>query len=264
MIHVSLYTPTNRPYLWLQFCNNIVTDLTYEIIFVGDVHLSALDAMLLPECVTFIDTSVKLSQCAYIGAKRCGGDVIIQVCDDLVIYPYVLDKMYETYLKENDYKCMVYPKFGKGDNGPNHDDTESTMGPIDFGIGAMMSKRVFDEVGSFDRRYFNNTYDADLQFHIRSEKIGGRHVWRDDVYMWEEKSLAPGGMYGGSWYKYGGIYDVRFLESQWYTPEKTLKPESTTPLEPFEDNDTLLTVSQGEVRGDWDEIKRLRKERGVI
>jgi len=245
---ISLWGPSNRPHLWMWFYNNLVSNsIPFEVIWVGDVRPD----FEMPQNMRFIYSTVKISQLAQIAVKYSIGETLCHIADDMEIYPGCLDKLAETYIAANDYKCMVWPQWGPGE----YIETAETTGLIPLGIGALMSRKLFDEIGSFDRRYYCNTFEEDLQYRARSKQFGGWYVQlpleHKSSYMWERKDLILGGMLAGAYYKWNGQADNVLLASQWHAPDGTLKSESTTPLEPFEDNYTLLTISQGNAN-DWD------------
>jgi hypothetical protein len=246
---MSLYGASNRPQFWLWFDANIKhNEVPYEIIWTGDVR----PTFELPPHMKFIFTAVKVAQCAHIAAKYCSGDLMLHVGDDLEFQPQALDELYKKYVEMNNYKAIIWSKMGRD----GKDDTDYS---IQSGHGVLMSRKFYLELGGYDRRFYCNTYDVDLQFRALSDKFNGCAFFADNAFMYERKDLCPGGWLRGGWYRHGGIKDVAFMQSLWFDEHKRRLHVPTSPEELFEDNDTLLTISQGTGAETWDSTHRVNE-----
>jgi hypothetical protein len=234
----------------------------FEIVFAGDV---APDYELPPN-FKFIYTTTKVSQANLIAARACSGETLIHTGDDLqFIQKNAVDKLYAHYKRVNNYKCMIWSKFGFALTRSFVVESQKTA------VGVLMSREFFNEVGGYDRRFYCNTYDVDLHYRILSRKFRGTYEVSNDASIWHRDDLtdfeAPNKKSG--WFKWGGKWDVLFLEHQWLRfngKNRIILNKSRAPFEPFEINDTLLTVSQGTGAKEWDSMhsgSALKEKAGI-
>ena len=158
--------------------------------------------------------------------------------DDCRYSQNALDNAYATFKRENDYKCMVYFRWGTG---PKNDVTDihpylfETPDPnVRYGF-ALWSKRFFDEVGGYDRRFTFGPHEAEMI--LRAYRQDGRYVYAYDAFFSEDLSIQ-GTTYNGTFYIKNGYIEVQnLLWKRWYSNGEqyggTLLKEPTTPFEPI-------------------------------
>ena len=259
-IKVSVFGPCNRPHLWEYFYENLAMNtVDFEIVFVGNVRPN----FKLPDNFKFIYANVNPVQCEFIAELNCSGEILLQTPDDAHYSPFCLDMMYETYKKENDYKCMVAPmKFGAVINSvdnaedildivnaaPNQEGNKDSMFQnIQLCVGNTVSKKFWAELGGPDKRFVFGQALTDVI--LRGVKAGGRIVFCPDTYFLERKDLCD-----ANWLNAHGILYTpaghQLMMYEWVENGK-VKDHRSDAVQPFEINDTLLTVSQGP-KGEWD------------
>lgn len=266
-IQVSIYGTCNRPHLWQWFYDNLAMNkVNFEIIFVGNVE----PAFTLPDNFHFVYSNTKPTQCLHIGVSLCTGEILIGISDDVHFSPYFLDTVYELYKKQNNYKSMIGPKFfgtlepktpeelqKMADSTPN--DTKdlhliyNDFSSMPLMAGGAMSNQLFKEVGGYDRRFVWGFSDLDIQ--IRATLAGAKIVHCENAWICERKDLCPGwNSYNdkGKTYEQNtlGVFLPLWFKDNIFTAENFLG-KRTSELEPFENNDYLLSVSQGP-KGEWD------------
>lgn len=233
-IQMSLFGSAVRTPHWKKcFAQYAMNKVKYEIVFAGPIQPD----FELPPYVKFVHCYPDPSpaHCTAIASKVCVGELFLPVADDTVFTPYALDIIYETYKKENDYKCMVHPRYGFG---PDSDVTdENTELPIPgsnyrFGYCAAYSKQFYRELGGIDRRYRGGGSDGDLQ--MRALSMGGRYVYAYGAYVQEDLSYVGGNALSPlrAWKRWGGQQDNEFMKYQWF-PNNILQSKSTVPFEPI-------------------------------
>ena len=157
--------------------------------------------------------------------------------DDLEYTPHFLDNLYAKYVQEQDYKCMVYARYGRV---RYVDETEKYAGmvvmgrsPFRWGNG-LWSRQFFVELGGFDVRFTVGPYDCEMQ--CRAFNQGGRYAYAHDALLIEDCSLSPSTAWetrGGRW-EMNNLRDARwFSDGDWNNGEFFTSP--TTPFEPIGD-----------------------------
>jgi hypothetical protein len=100
-------------------------------------------------------------------------------------------------------------------------------------------------------RFIMSISDVDIQ--IRAYLMGSKLTYCEKTWVAERKDLTPNWQNGKSIKWSNG--ENRFLRSLWFKDEillwENFTGKRTSELEPFEENDTLLDISQGP-KGDWD------------
>lgn len=233
-IQVSLFGSAVRTQHWSKFFNQLTMNkVKYEVIFAGPV----IPEYELPPNVRHIhvDPDPGTVHCSGIAARECQGEIMAGIADDVVLSPYALDYMYETYKKENDYKCMVHARYGFG---PDSDVTDINSelpipgSPYRWGFSVMFSRQFFFELGGYDDRYIGGAGEGDLQ--CRAFSQGGRFVYANNAYVQEDLSYVGGNALSESraWARWGGRRDNDVMKAQWF-PNGALLKEPTTPFRPM-------------------------------
>jgi hypothetical protein len=251
-IQVSIYGACNRPHLWEGFYERVaMTKLHFEIVFVTNVK----PTFALPDNFRYIYSNVKPAQCNHIGAINSRGEVLMHVSDDCHLSPNCLDILYGIYKAQNDYRMMVAPRFFEGLPEAGGFDCTDRDCRIVFGdasalpvhIGGLINKQFYNELGGTERRFVFQRWDLDLQ--IRAQLTSGiKTIFpSNDAWLVERKDLCPGWQ-GGISGRYSSS-DHAYYMSLWFLDGQFTGKRSDI-LEPYEENDTLLTVSQGP-KGEW-------------
>ena len=237
--------PDDWPRLFMQFA---MTKTKYEIVVAGPTKPD----YILPENVTFIHCTPDPGpcRCAQIAAQHCSGETLLMSQDDFVFSPFALDEMYNAYLSENNYKYMVHARWGTQTKDRTNECLQSmfiTPNPkVRYGI-TLFSKRIFDELGGFDRRYNAGPYDADLQYRIYAS--GGKYRYASDAFVCEDRSLMLEGT-DSAWTRLNASAEVTDFHKRWHSNGLfvggSLLTVPTIPFEPIGENE--ITCSRTIVR----------------
>jgi len=234
-IQVSLFGSATRTHCWSKFFEQFTMNkVKYEIIFAGPVKPD----FELPSNVSFIhiDPDTGPVHCSSAASKMCVGETIMLIADDTILTPYALDIMYAKYKEENDYKCMIHPRYGFGPESDVTEVNEETHLPgstYRIGINLLWSRKFFFELGGYDNRYSGGAGDCDMQMRALSQ--GGRHVYAYGAFAQEDLSYVDNDTFSllRAWQRWRGREDNIFMKQQWY-PSGSLLNEPTTPFEPIE------------------------------
>ncbi len=145
---VSVFGSWARPKDWPQSFIYLSTNaVDYEIVIAGPNKPS----FALPSNVTFIHTTPDPGECrcAQIAADHCKGETMILSGDDIRYSPHTLDNLYRKYKEENDYKCLVHPRWGTPDNDKTDKDAflfEIPGSTLRYGF-VLWSRQFFRELG---------------------------------------------------------------------------------------------------------------------
>jgi GT2 family glycosyltransferase len=196
----------------------------------------------LPENLHFTHSTVKPAQAIAIAASQTKGSYLVNTADDTILGPHFLDRLYEASQQINDDKVIVSSAFAQAGTPVNEPDMHYQItdpnSPL-VTLCGFYSKTLFDALGGYDRRFIGLYWDLDKC--LRVYGFGGRvHVLFDLVTS--EEICAD----HGSGLSYRQFPDHILLRSLWSADGRT----RLEPVEEYEWNDTILTVSQG-TKGDW-------------
>ena len=166
---ISLIASAHRTKDWLDFYNSIRTNIPFEVIFVGEKPPN----FALPSNFTYIYSPVKPTQCAEIALRCAEGELISWTADDAEYELNALDKVYDLYKKECNYKCMISFRIIEQDlSGKLHDKTDihycAGLKAIPFGT---ISKKFIDEIGGYDLNFIAGQCENDMV--LRGYAAGG-------------------------------------------------------------------------------------------
>jgi len=172
MSKISFIASSHRTHLWKDWCNSIITNLDWEVIFVSDIEPKSEE---IPSINNFkyIISSVKPAQCFEIAYRNSTGDMIIWCGDDLIYSPYAIDNAYNMYNSFHDYKVFIIFRYFE-------DGVESTYmhklpwdDKIQLACTALISRQIIEEVGGLaDINFVSGHWDVDLMMRIYAK--GGR------------------------------------------------------------------------------------------
>ena len=244
-MQISLIAAAHRTKDWMAFYNSIHTNLQFEVIFVGEKNPD----FELPFNFHYIYSPVKPAQCAEIALRKAKGEVISWTADDAEYGPFALDKAYEMYKAENNYKCMIsFRIMEQAMNGIIYDRTDvhycCGLKAVPFGF---ISKQFIDEIGGYDINFIAGQCENDMI--LRGWVAGGYVKVCDEAKLYNlenkhaliERNFQP-----------SRPYEQKFIQDLWADKDGKFTGTRITALEPFK-NENLLTVNQGPA-GIWDKI----------
>lgn len=238
----SIIASAHRTKDWLDFYKSIKTNLEFEIIFVGE---KAPDFKL-PNNFHYIYSPVKPTQCAEIAIRNSKGELVHWTADDAEYSPQALDKVYDLYKKENNYKCMIgFHLFEQALNGKLYEkaDVHRCAGllAIPFGV---ISRKFIDEIGIYDINFIAGQCENDMV--LRGYEAGGyvKICYGAELYNMETK-------HGLIEYNFqpSRPYEQKLLLDLWTDDKVHFRGHRKRPLEPFKE-DNILIVNQGP-SGKW-------------
>lgn len=238
---ISLFSSAHRPQCWMNLYKSIGhNEIEFELVFVGpnppDYEL--------PKNFRFIRSFVKPVQCCEIAARNTTGDLIMDIPDDCLFKtPRPLDRLYETYKAYNNDKLLLSCKFSTDGIDHSHfshrfyiSDPNSPVMPA----SALMSKKLFNDLGGIDSRFIGVMWNLDIAMRVYA--LGGE-VIVSDVVLDEDRIKTASVLCSEFW-----EHDRGLLESLWTINGKVCFNRKD-PVKPFLDTN-ILNVSQGP-RGRW-------------
>jgi hypothetical protein len=235
----SIIASAHRPKDWMAFYNSIKTNLSFEIIFVGENPPD----FELPPNFKYIYAIVKPTQCAEIALREATGELIHWTADDAEYGPYALDKIYELYQNENNYKCMIgFTLMEQHFDGTFYDRTQihycAGKKVIPFGC---ISRKLVNEIGGFDINFIAGQCENDLV--LRGYAIGGYVKICPEAILYNCETKHWDGKTGEHRFEPSRAYEQQLLKELWLIDgQPTLN--RTRPFERFKEID-LQTVNQG-------------------
>lgn len=260
-VKVSIFASAVRPQFFRTFLDSLVgTTESCEVIFAGHNTLGELlplfpQMRMYSDGISSIDFSenvlfkyihtgkIKPAQCYEIARRACVGETIAWTADDAVHTPDLYGKAYRFWKEFNDEKIAlsiqteenrqycnmnVHSFFGCRFDTP-------LMAPL-----ALMSNKVMQDLGGFDRRYICGQYENDAI--MRLIEAGGRVVIfgdRDNKIILDH--YARHGIHRP--FAKGYNHDREILEGSWTNGAGKVFTTIQRPFEPYEDTD-ILTKSQ--------------------
>ena len=169
---ISLYGPAIKTQYWQEIYENFsASGIPFEIIFAGFNPPN----FTLPGNFHFIFTNSKIALAAEMARRRCTGDFIMNIPDDVVFQKNALSLYMEEYEKLTNKKTMITSWYGnqwnwvhEPDHRMNLKDPNSIILPF---IG-MIPMQYQKEIGGIDRRFWSEYWDIDLFF--RFHHSGGQ------------------------------------------------------------------------------------------
>ena len=258
-IKVSIFASSNRPQFYNTFFQSLIgTTEGFEIVFCGpsfDATKYSYGVQLQDLIVDaekrgvdfdfkFIETAnIKPAQCYEIARRACIGETIAWTADDCEHTPDLYGKAYRFWkafnndkialsiqTEENRQFCnmKVHSFFGCRYDTP-------LMAPL-----ALMSRKVMQDLGGFDRRYICGQYENDAI--MRLIEAGGRvEIFGDMQNKIIIDHYARHGLVRP--FAKGYNHDREILEGSWTNGAGKVFLNIQRPFEPYEDAD-LLTKSQ--------------------
>lgn len=268
-IKVSIFASAVRPQFFGSFLESLQgTTEKYEVVFAG--HCAPQEVKVFEDCFpefTYIHTGrIKPAQCYEIARRACIGETIAWTADDCVHTTDLYGKAYRHWknivstdafklgrgatisgdpevIKELLRKCErvalsiqteenrqfcdmhVHSFFGCQFNTP-------LMAPL-----ALMSNKVMQDLGGFDRRYICGQYENDAI--MRLIEAGGRvEIFGDRENKIIIDHYARHGIHRPFAKGYG--HDREILEGSWTNGSGKVFTEIQRPFEPYEDTDLLV------------------------
>ncbi|MBN2312937.1 MAG: hypothetical protein JXM79_03340 [Sedimentisphaerales bacterium] len=245
---------------WMGLYESLASnEVPFEIIFVGH----KVPEFTLPDNFHFIYSEVKPAQCTEIASRYAVGEFIMNTGDDYIFSEHALDKMVELHRSYDCDKIMITARYildGKDWTGEADYFWWGIPQSPRLGMGGLIKKSTWDQIGGVDRRFTALCWDIDII--MRLYEIGGAVALCQDASM--EEIVTQRRLYA----EFGTSVDRPLLD--WLWVRHTPPPEGTdftlgihckhkekgvisrtrlSPFIPFEDRH-LLTRSQGP-KGRW-------------
>ena len=242
-IVVSVIATAHRPKNWEVVFNSIVSNLNFEVIFVGPKPLPR--KVNLPDNFRFIKSKVKPTQCVEIAMGAALGKFILLIADDLVFETkYALDILVESWMKlKNDY-AISSCKYKLHGVYQSEKDLRYFAGDLStplLPIGGLMLRSAVFEIGAVDNGFIGVFYDIDLVMRLY-ERGGVLKI--NEVFLDEKVGLRRGSTLCGDYWK----SDREYLNSLWTFEGKVVSGRNKK-VSKFK-SEKILTFTQGP-RGHW-------------
>jgi hypothetical protein len=230
---ISIYASAHRPHNWMDLYRSIGhNDVSFEIVFVGP----NVPDFELPDNFKFIKSRTKPTQCVEIAVRNTSADLIMNIADDTEFRTEKpLDILYQAYKSFNNNKILLSCRYMY--HGQDISDDSSQIMPL----SALMSKKLYYDIGGIDRNFIAIMWDCDIAMRVYA--MGGE-VILSNVYLDEIESKRHGSILCREFWS----HDRKLLERLWSINKKT-HLNRTKPVEPFSDL-RILEESQGP-RGRW-------------
>ena len=233
---ISFIAPSHRTERWKWFCDNLVTKVPVEIIFITDKYPQPHEV---PENPNFrwVFSRVKPAQCFEAAYRMSEGEFIVWTGDDFQYPDYGTDRVLEMYRKLNDYRKIV--SFITHQDGDRVDHFLGWQREVNMTTTALISRKAIEEVGGLaDINFVCGHWDCDLMLRIRA--IGGEVVRCEGANAFEAHNSLHKIEYnfGSSW-----AMEWALFQKMWSVNGKTVP--RTQPFQGYVDKDILYT-NQGE------------------
>lgn len=220
----------------------------FEIIFVGNIK----PTFKLPSNCHHIYSEVKPSQCFHIAAKEAQGDLLLNFADDCLYSPGALDNMSNICSNNPDaIATAAYPR-------DQHFFYKRRDTPL-LPVGSMLTKELWNDLGGIDSRFVCLYWDVDIAMRLIAR--GGKIIMTPQTTIEDTTvyKLNPPENKIERVSKYNSFEDRTQFYDLWTVAQegirvsrRTIRSQRADPIiQNFEDNDTLLTRSQGKQGQGW-------------
>ena len=229
---MSMISSAVRTEYWEELYYSIDDENTipFEMVFVGNVRPD----FDLPDNFIYIYSEAKPIQCFEIACRNAKGKYVMTTQDDLTFPPWSLFNLYKYVLRMRDPdRVMVTPRYHDkltGEINPNFMFFSCTdrHAPI-IGIGTVMSRQLWRDLGGLDRRFHSLFADLDLQ--LRMYQVGVHPFIAPDVVIRERPHD-----------KYPRLVSIdhsdrQILDSFWMCPGNVTSKERLVSVESFTEDE---------------------------
>jgi len=239
---IDIVAPAHRPQNWMSLYDSIGDNqVDFELIFVGPNPPN----YELPKNFRFIKSLVKPTQCLEIAYRNSSAELVMNIADDCMFKTLrPLDKLYKAYKKYNNEKLLLSCRYTTNGIDESHfthrfniSDPTSPIMPA----CALMSKKLFNNVGGIDSNFIAVMWDLDIAMRVYAS---GGCVIISDVIIDEDRGKNAGNFLCSEFWG----HDRTLLESLW-TSNGKIHFSRNKPVKPFLDKN-ILNASQGP-RGRW-------------
>jgi hypothetical protein len=242
-IEVSIIATAHRPKNWETVFKSIVTNLNFEVVFVGPNALPK--NVNLPENFRFIKSKVKPTQCVEMAIRASRGKFLLLIADDLVFETqFAVDELVDSWYQLKNPYSISSCKYKLHGISQSETDLRYFAGDLStplLPIGALMLKSSVVEVGGIDLGFTGVFYDIDLVMRLY-EKGGELHV--TGAFVDEKIGLKRGSTLCGDYWK----SDREYLNSLW-TQNGKVVGNRLRQVSKFKDT-SIESKTQGP-RGHW-------------
>lgn|SRR3990167_3102432 len=264
-IKVSLFASAIRARLFKGCLKSLKsTKIPYEVVFCGhNTREEVADALGSSEYdyddhETFFHKlkfkyihsgKIKPAQCYEIARRACRGETLSWIADDVEFTENCIDLAYNYWKTLKNYKVALSIqtvedgyKYNMNDHSfVGFDRSTALMAPV-----VLLSKRIMDEIGGFDRRFVAGQYENNAIMQVCEAggsvvifRHGECHIDHEKKHMNDHKFRA------------GFTKDRQVLESIWGKRGELLYTGKSLAHEPFIDKD-ILTKSQSNNLPMWE------------
>jgi hypothetical protein len=245
-IKVSIFASAVRFPFYPGFMESLKgTSVPYEVVFAGPNTREMIADLFTkyPEFRYVHTGNLKPAQCYEIARRACVGETILWAADDCEFSPDLIGKVYRAWKDMNSELAIMSIQTLENGMFVNMKVHSFFGGRFDTPIMAplgLMSRKVMDELGGFDRRYVCGQYENDAVMRVIAK--GGRvYVWGDRENCITIDHYRRHGIKRP--FALGYNHDREILEKSWTNGAGKVMTELQVPFEPYEDKD-LLTKSQ--------------------
>jgi len=239
---ISIIIPSINPKTWPQLIKNYYSKkVQVEIIFLSPANYN----LSLPKNVKFIKTDFKVNQCLEIGLRSSSNYYSFQSADDISLKGSedpLADMVYAANSFPNNLICIKYAINGKKVS-RNETNLVSNHPKTLIPLAGVISKKMINEVGGYNKNYIASYGDIDL--YLRIKNAGYKYRWLD-IYMDEYR--PKGSSLGQLSFRYLG-HDIKYLKYNWlkYNSKNKIFILRNQPLENFKpfNKNNLLQIEQG-------------------
>ncbi len=243
-IKISLIAAAIRPWLWKEFLDSLkTTNISYEVVFSGHCIEKEVISFLkeYPEFKYIYTERIKPSQCYQTSLMQSKGEMISWVADDCVFSKNLYEKAYRYWKSLGNEKVALSIqtvednyKYNMNDHSfVGFDRSTPLMAPV-----VLMSRKVMDKIGGFDRRFVTGQYENDAIMRLY-EAGGSVLIFKDGECLIDHQKKHQ----GEHKFRAGFTKDRQVLESIWGKRGELLHTGKSLKHEPYSDKD-ILTKSQ--------------------
>jgi len=228
---ISIVAPAIRPFLWQELYAMLCAEnnVPFEIVYCGNVR----PEFELPENFIHIFNESKPPLCYETAWRNAKGEFLLIIPDDVIVPPRTVDVMYSYMQRMQNEKAIISARFSDKLGGPPLDshfcfDMENPKSPV-LGCATMTRRKVWEELGGFDRRFELMWADTDLQMRIL-EASGHPFVVPSENYIIRERIHVYSRLADLT---KGPLSDRILLDSLWKNSDGSTSETRLEPVQPY-------------------------------
>jgi len=231
---VSVIASAIKTQYWAEFYAMLCAknSIPFEIVFVGDVRPN----FNLPENFIYIYNEASPIQCYETACRNAKGEFVWTLPDDLIIQPGTLDILYQYIKRLWNEKAILSPRYSGSTDSPAMDnlfcfDIDYRFPPIV--VNMFMRKKVWQELGGFDKRFI--TLYAELDLQLRAWWDGGHpFIIPGEQYVIKERNQTTHRLTDSVLHL---VESRGFLDSLWKNSDGSYSRNRLEAVQPFTDDE---------------------------